>query len=63
MKFRITEAVNKYDGNPIFYVYERKPAAISGAKRWTYRHGGSRRNVAPTWACAESGGGAGGRGD
>ena len=41
MKFRITEAVNKYDGNAIFYVYEEETSAISGAKRWTYRHGGT----------------------
>jgi hypothetical protein len=39
MKFRITEGVNKNDGNKIFYVYEEETSAISGAKRWAYRYG------------------------
>jgi hypothetical protein len=41
MKFRITEGVNKYSGAQIFYVYEEETSAVSGMKRWTYRHGGS----------------------
>jgi hypothetical protein len=39
MKFRITEGVNKYDGKPMFYVYEWETSAISGEGRWAYRHG------------------------
>jgi hypothetical protein len=39
MKFRITEGVNKNDGNQIFYVYEWDASALSGAGRWAYRYG------------------------
>jgi hypothetical protein len=35
MKFRITEAVNKYDGNPIFHIYEWDATA----NRWSYKSG------------------------
>lgn len=39
MKFRITEGVNKYNGKPMFYVYEWETSAITGASRWAYRTG------------------------
>lgn len=40
MKFRITEAVNRNDGKPIFYVYQQETSAISGESRWAFRMGG-----------------------
>ena len=41
MKFRITEGVNRYTGQTIFYVYQEETSALSGDRRWAYRHGGS----------------------
>jgi len=42
MKFRITEGVNKYDGNPIFNIYEWD----AQMNHWSYKTGLSKEEDA-----------------
>jgi len=42
MKFQIREAVNKFDGNPIFHIYEWDATT----NRWSYKSGTATENDA-----------------